>query len=61
MAVVQATAGARAMPSHLAAVSIETSTVRLQTESSHLPNLYISLVGKEPDHMDNHWASDRYL
>ena len=61
MAVVQATASARAMPSHLAGVSIETPTARLQTEPSHLPNLYISLVGKEPDHMDNHWASDRHL
>ena len=61
MAVVQATASARAMPSHLAAVSIDTPSARLQTELSHLPNLYISLVGKEPDHMDNHWASDRHL
>ena len=37
------------MTSHLAAVPIETHTARLETEPSHLPNLYISLVGKECD------------
>ena len=45
----EATASTRAMPSP-GAVSIETPTARLETELCHLPNLYISLVEKEPDH-----------
>ena len=49
VAIVQEPASARVMTSHLAAVSIETHTARLETEPSHLPNLYISLVGKECD------------
>ena len=48
------------MTSHLAAVPIETHTARLETEPSHLPNLYIPLVGKVW-WQDNHWASDRHL
>ena len=45
----EATASTRAMPSP-GAVSIETPTARLETELSHLPNLYTSLVEEEPDH-----------